>query len=154
MLERVTVMQIEIPFSIIELEQDNAHIVVESKTGRKKIRWIRDTGASKTVFDINQSQYYRPKAKINDEEYKTFGIGTKEIETSIGVIDTVRFGKFVIKNLDVALINMEPVNEIYRKFGHTRVDGLLGSDIMRRYRCKINFAENVITFETRLSGVG
>jgi len=52
-------MKITVPLQIIELEDDNYHLVVSSvlPDGNEGF-WVVDTGASKTVFDKTLSEYF------------------------------------------------------------------------------------------------
>jgi len=138
---------IVLPLKLVELEENNFHLVLESKLADgKKIFWIVDTGASKTVFDSNLEDYYQLVKTNDQEQYQSAGISVGMVETRVGSVDKVRLGKLKIKNLKVALIDLSHVNEIYRKYGDIQIAGLLGSDVMKAYGCRIDYPTATITF--------
>lgn len=51
---KLTLMKLKIPIKIIELEPESFHLFIECKINRKLANILVDTGASKTVFDINR----------------------------------------------------------------------------------------------------
>jgi hypothetical protein len=137
-----------LPLELIELEENNFHPVLKGKLGNgKELFWIVDTGASKTVFDSNLEGYYKLIRTNDQEQYQSAGISVGMVETRVGCIQKLRFGKLRIRDLKVALIDLSHVNDIYRKYRDIRIAGLLGSDVLKAYGCKIDFASAVITFE-------
>jgi len=140
----------EIPLKILELEKENFHLLVIGKIGRsKKMYWIVDTGASRSVFDINEEQYYDKKEISEEEEYQSAGINPGKIQTGVGTIHNLKFGKLKIKEIDLALIDLQHVNNIYKKFDKENISivGLIGSDILNKYGACIDFPERKIIFK-------
>lgn len=138
---------IEIPIQIIELEKDNFHILIQGEFNDSTISsWIIDTGASKTVMDINQSAYYEILDSDNEDDYHSAGINQGMMETSVGKMFFLKLGKLKITNQKVALIDLNHVNEIYGKFTSTRIAGLLGGDILMQYKCRIDYGSQTIQF--------
>lgn len=140
---------IELPLQIIELEQDNYHILIEGIfPDQNKLFWVIDTGASKTVFDKTQDQYYRLVESDDLNDYQSAGINQGMLETSVGKLTSVNFGTLEIKDQKVALIDLSHVNEIYEKYTSVKIAGLLGGDILMQFRCKIDYAKKTIAFTT------
>jgi len=138
---------VEIPLQIIELENDNFHILIEgSFHDGTTANWIIDTGASKTVLDSNLNQLYENIESDHEEDYQSAGINQGMLDTTVGKIYGVKFGKLEITNLKVALINLNHVNEIYEKYTSYRIAGLIGGDILMDYRCMIDYEKKVIQF--------
>ncbi|MEL7588889.1 MAG: retropepsin-like aspartic protease [Prolixibacteraceae bacterium] len=139
-----------LPLELIELEENNFHLVLESKLGDgRKIFWIVDTGASKTVFDSNLEDCYKLLKNSGQEQYQSAGISVGMVETRVGSIDRIRLGRLKIKNLKVALIDLSHVNEIYRKYRDIQIGGLLGSDVLKDYGCRIDYQAATITFHKK-----
>ena len=62
----------KISIELVELEYHNYHLLVQGKfEDGEKAYWIIDTGASKTVFDKNLSQYCTQVEPANNEEYQS-----------------------------------------------------------------------------------
>ncbi len=138
---------IEIPLHIIELEQDNYHILIEGNfEDETPSYWVIDTGASKTVLDSNLKQFYANVESDNEEDYQSAGINQGMLDTTVGKIHFLRFGKFKIVNQKVALIDLNHVNEIYEKYTSFKIAGLLGGDILMEYKCMIDYSRKIIKF--------
>jgi hypothetical protein len=139
---------IEILLQIIELERDNYHILIEGHfDDETNSYWIIDTGASKTVLDVNLSTYYETIDADNMEDYQSAGINQGMMETSVGKMVNLHFGDLEITGQKVALIDLKHVNEIYDKYTSYRIAGLLGGDILMEYNCKIDYSRKIIQFQ-------
>ena len=137
----------KIPIELIELEHHNYHLLVEAKfEDGEKGYWIIDTGASKTVFDKSLDQYYKIIEADFDEEYQSAGISEGMVETSVGEIRFLAFGDLKLKDQKVALINLDHVNEIYKKYKDIHICGLLGSDLLKKHQCVIDYKFETISF--------
>lgn len=138
----------ELPLQIIELEHENYHILIEGKfNDNTSASWIIDTGASKTVLDLNLDSFYEKLEPENDEDYQSAGINQGMMETSVGKMESLWFGDLEIEAHKVALIDLNHVNEIYSKYTSRRITGLLGGDILMRYKCVIDYDRKTIQFQ-------
>jgi hypothetical protein len=138
---------IEIPLRIIELEKDNFHILIEGHFGDEvPMYWIIDTGASKTVLDVNLREYYGIIESDNIDEYQSAGINQGVMETLVGKMFTMYIDRLKIDELKVALIDLSHVNDIYSKYTSIRIAGLLGGDILMQYKCMIDYEREIILF--------
>ncbi len=141
---------IELPLEIVELEEHNYHLMLKSRLSNgDEAWWIVDTGASKTVFDRNQGQYFSLVDNTSRQQYQSAGINEGMVETKVGNISKIQFGQIKIKNLKVALIDLKHVNEIYQRYHDKHVAGLLGSDVLANYGCQIDYLNKSITFQTK-----
>lgn len=137
----------KIPIELVELERHNYHLLVKAKFEDGEFGyWIIDTGASKTVFDKSLDQYYNLIEAEDDEEYQSAGISEGMVETLVGEVRSVNFGDLKLKDQKVALINLDHVNDIYRKYRDIRICGLLGSDLLKKYQCVIDYKFETISF--------
>ena len=135
----------KIPVELIELEHQNYHLLVQGTfDDGEKGYWIVDSGASKTVFDRRLDQYFTLVEPTSDEEYQSAGISEGMVETAVGQLRSMAFGKLKIEEQKVALINLDHVNEIYRKYRDIRICGLLGSDLLKKYHCVIDYKYETI----------
>jgi len=138
---------IEIPLRIIELEKDNFHILIEGHfEDEVPMYWIIDTGASKTVLDVNLRSYYGIIESDNMEDYQSAGINQGVLETIVGKMFPMQLGELKIDELKVALIDLSHVNDIYTKYESIRIAGLLGGDILMQYNCMIDYERKIIQF--------
>ncbi|MDP2337705.1 MAG: retropepsin-like aspartic protease [Bacteroidota bacterium] len=142
----------EIPLLIVELERDNYHILLEGHFDDDTPScWIIDTGASKSVLDVNLSSFYEIIDSDNLDDYQSAGINQGMMETSVGKMTYLRFGDMEITGLKVALIDLSHVNEIYSKYTACRIAGLLGGDILMQYQCTIDYERKIIQFHNSWS---
>lgn len=136
---------IKIPLQIVELEHDNYHILIEGKFADETLAyWVIDTGASKTVFDKNLSDYYEIIESDNFDDYQSAGINQGMMETSVGKLIYARFCELEIKNRKVALIDLSHVNQIYEKYTSYKIAGLIGGDILMNYYCTIDYNDKIL----------
>lgn len=132
-------MKIKIPLRLIDLEDDNFHLVVESVLPDKSTGyWVVDTGASKTVFDRNLSKNFR-EVKGGSEELHTAGIGEKPLESAIGYLKHFSMGKLKVEEMRVALLDLSHLNEFYSKVTNLKICGLLGSDFLLSHRAVVDY---------------
>jgi hypothetical protein len=131
--------KIDIPLLLVELESENYHIVVESVfPNEEKGIWIVDTGASKSVFDKNLSHLFQPLS-LDFAEIQSAGISEHQIETLPGLIPSLKFGDLQLTDFTVALIDLNHVNNIYSKVSNYKIIGLLGSDVLVKYKAVISY---------------
>ena len=139
---------IEIPLQIIELERDNFHVLIEGHFDNETpLYWIIDTGASKTVLDVNLNSFYEIIESDNIDDYQSAGINQGMMETMVGKMCQMHFGELKINDQKVALIDLSHVNDIYCKYTSIRIAGLLGGDILMQFKCVIDYDRKIIQFQ-------
>lgn len=142
-------MKIKIPLQIVELEDENFHLVVNSAFEDKTTGfWVVDTGASKTVFDKNLENFYTPEEESADQLH-TAGIGEKPIETTIANLHPFSLGKLYVENLKVALLDLSHINQLYSKATSLKICGLLGGDFLMKHRAIINYRKKTMVLHTK-----
>lgn len=132
---------------LVELEPGNYHLIARSffsdgKTGN----WAIDTGASKTVFDKNLLNYY-VLSEDESNEIHSAGIGEKPLETKIGHLNTITFGKLKLHNLKVALLDLSHINQLYRKATNMEICGLIGGDLLSSRNAVIDYKRKLLTLK-------
>jgi hypothetical protein len=105
---------------------------------------VIDTGASKTVLDINLINCYK-EVETPLTEIESMGIGDTSIETKSGMIREMKLGDETLYNLNVALIDLSQLNILYHRFTNEKISGLIGSDFLVRYKATIDFKKMVLT---------
>lgn len=142
-------MKIKIPLQVVELEDDNFHLVVNSvfHDGTNGF-WVVDTGASKSVFDKNLEKFYAPADESADQLH-TAGIGEKPIETAIANLHPFSLGKFKVENLKVALLDLSHINKLYSKTTSLTICGLLGGDFLMKHRAIIDYRKKTMVLDTK-----
>ncbi len=142
-------MKTRVELQLIELEDDNLHLVVtsefkEGKTGN----WIIDTGASRTVFDLNLEKLFQLEGEESGQVH-TAGIGDKTVKTAIGRLNTFSLGKFTFENLRVALIDLSHINRYYSQAAGMHICGLLGGDFLLLHKAVIDYKKKLLILEAK-----
>ncbi len=143
-------MKQTLPIELIELENNNFHLLLEGRfQNREKGYWIIDTGASKSVFDKSLTEFYKPVETGPEEEFHSAGINEGTVETAVGEIKRIKFGRIRIKDWQVALIDLNHVNDIYKRYHQVQIVGLIGGDILSKYHAVINYELREITLDDK-----
>lgn len=137
-------MRVKIPLQIIELEDENFHLLVTGVfTDGSRVNWIIDTGASKSVFDIKLTKQYE-KLDTQTEEIHSAGIGTNPLETSLARLKSFHLGKLKIQSPKMAILDLTHINELYTKAVQIKIAGLLGGDFLVKYEAMIDYKRKKI----------
>ena len=140
-------MKHKITLQLIELEDNNFHLIVPVIfPENEKHYWIIDTGASKTVFDLNLKHLYESEGEGYNQIH-TAGIGEKPIQTSIAELKPFNLQKIHVKKLKVALLDLSHINNFYSGAANLNICGLLGSDFLLDYNAIINYRAKTLTLK-------
>lgn len=130
---------ITVPILLVELEDQNFHILIETTLSNEiKGKWVVDTGASKTVFDVNQTDHFSIIEMLH-AEIQSAGLGEGNIDTQMGELHVLTICDIELLNEPVALIDLSFINEIYSRFTSENIVGLIGSDFLVHHQAVINF---------------
>ena len=137
-------MNVEIPITLISIENDGFHLMIKAKINGKSINMLIDTGASRTVFDINRMKNIINFEKLEKNERMSAGLGTNTMESQVAIIDKMVFSKIKIKNYNAVFIDMSHVNKMYESIHLPLIDGVLGSDLLLEMNAVINYKKKVL----------
>lgn len=134
----------KIPFEIIEMEDGGCHLMVRGKLNNHNANFIIDTGASRTVIDKNHLEELGLHTDIIPNKALSAGLGTTSMESSTIVLKNISFGKFTLKNIEIAVLNLNHINEAYAQLHLPVIHGVLGGDLLLKHRSVINYPLKVI----------
>lgn len=137
-------MVYKIPFTLLKLDDDSYHPVIEAFVNGIKCNLIIDTGASRSVFDIN---YFNItfSDKIHGKEIIPAGIIEGSIENKSGIIPEFSMGEFKTVNLEGVFISLDHINKLYRQIENAPlISGLLGSDFLAKYNAVIDYSKTIL----------
>ncbi len=137
-----------IPLKILRIEKDGHHIIVRGKINGKDSSLIVDTGASKSVFNAGLPDI-RPENDIEDKSNypNAVTLATDEIPSTTGIIDELQLGGLLIKNYEATLIDMKHINELYRSIPGKVIKGLIGNDLLIKYKAVIDYHNKVLILD-------
>ena len=120
------------------------HLVWNLKINYKRARFLVDTGASNSCFDILKKNKYNIQSKGKEVEL------TSAAEKKMGAIssDNCKLTFTLQKVLDVTLmlIDMSTINKALEEQKEKKIDGILGGDILNKVQAKINYKNLSIEF--------
>ncbi|MGY4539700.1 hypothetical protein ACVW0P_004139 [Mucilaginibacter sp. UYNi724] len=135
---------ISVPLNIIDLHGDGFHPLLDVVIFGKPFKVVLDTGASRTAFDHQLLIAANEQAAIIVSDRLSTGLGTNTMESATAVIENIWIGDLLIPELEVAVLNLSTINVAYRELGHPEVLGVLGSDILMKYKAVIDFGKGTL----------
>ncbi len=128
-----------IPFELIDLQQEGLHLKVNVLLNGKSIALLIDTGASRTVFDLNFIKENFEDSSLQKSDSLTTGIGTNTLESFSLSIAKLTIGNIEIENFKTAVVDLSHLNETYQTLSIPMVQGVLGNDILNQYEALIDY---------------
>lgn len=140
---------VTVPLTLINLNDDGYHLLVEIVVFGEKHWAVVDTGASRSVFNKTFIEQYS-SAVVEQEEEETNATTLFTTSSTIqAVIPKLKIGKLIIKSYAAVALDLETVNDAYELMGHPRIVAIIGSDIFLKYHAKINYKKLKILFSSK-----
>lgn len=132
-----------IPIEILPIEDDGFHLMIKAKINGKKANLIIDTGASRTVFDEVLIKDFLPREydEFEINEKLSTGLGTNTMESSAFNLKSLKLGNLNIKNYLAVILNLTNINESYTKLHLPLIHGVIGGDLLQKYKAVIYYKE-------------
>ena len=130
---------IEVPLQLLDIEGEGFHIMVQGMIHGKEARFLIDTGASRSVFDPKTISTFIDDLVFEKKEGMTAGVGSTNLESATFKIDAFSIGDLEINDYETVALDLENIHEMYGKLHLPRIDGIIGGDLLRRYRAVINY---------------
>lgn len=128
-----------IPFEIIHLNDQGYHLKIKARINGTEASFILDTGASQTAFDLHFVKLIIPENKIEVTEQVSSGLGTNNMLSYEVLIDSFQIGEHNFENYNVAVLDLSHVNNTYQKLGIDDIHGVLGNDILYKFKALIDY---------------
>ena len=130
---------IEVPIQLLDIEGEGFHIMVRGMIHGKEASFLIDTGASRSVFDPKTITAFIENIQFEKKEGMSAGVGSSDLESATFVIDRLGIGALEITNYEGVALDLENIHEMYGKLGLPHIDGIIGGDVLRRYKAVINY---------------
>ncbi|MCG3164388.1 MAG: hypothetical protein POELPBGB_00142 [Bacteroidia bacterium] len=130
-----------IPLKFLAIEGDGTHLMIVIKINGKKANMLLDTGASRTVFDINRIGKFTTKKKFGKNKQLSTGLGTNSMQSHNTLLKKIVIGKIKIENFQAILLDLKHVNESYESIGLPIIDGVLGGEILSGFKAVIDYGK-------------
>jgi predicted aspartyl protease len=141
-------MTVTIPLEIINIENEGFHPHISVKINGNSAVLLLDTGASKTVFDMEMLKQHIENMEAQAHDKFTTGLGTNSMMSHTTTIDLLELGEIQITEFDAVLLDLSHVNQSYEMLGVGKITGVLGSDLLVDLKATINFSENTLLLQT------
>ena len=128
-----------IPLQILDLQDNGFHPLVEVSVFGKPFTLVLDTGASKTAFDQTMLLLAETDAIVTISDMVSTGLGTNDMISSTATVSNLYIGDLLIDEFEVAVLDLSTINIAYRQLGHPEVLGVLGGDILMKYKAVIDY---------------
>lgn len=140
----------DIPLSVLNLQGDGYHILLEIEIFETKFNMVLDTGASQTVLDRKTLI----QSGIEEKHFQTTdilstGLGTNTMESHTLLLPYLKIDKWKQKNIQVAVLDLSTINYAYEQMNLPKVIGVLGGDIFVKYGAIINYKKKTLRLNTR-----
>ena len=142
---------IEVPIQLLDIEGDGFHIMVKGTIHGKEARFLIDTGASRSVFDPKTITSFIDNLQFEKKEGMTAGVGSSDLESSTFIIDHLSIGELEITDYEGVALDLENIHEMYAKLHLPHIDGIIGGDLLHKYKAVINYRSNKLRLTPRLS---
>ena len=142
---------IEVPIQLLDIEGDGFHIMVKGMIHGKVANFLMDTGASRSVFDPNTITDFIDDIQFEKKEGMTAGVGSSDLESATFVIDSFSIGNMEILDYEAVALDLENIHEMYNKLALPHIDGIIGGDLMKKYKAVINYRSKKLRLTPPLS---
>jgi hypothetical protein len=124
-----------------QFDEGGVHPFLNLKVNGKKCRFLVDTGASKSVIDKKYFEDNFGKQHLKTVKQETTGLHSSTAESYYGKIKGIEIGSQKIINYSIAAVDLSHVNMVYRKAKKPKISGILGSDLMLKYKMIVNYGD-------------
>ncbi len=135
-MSRARKINIKVPLIIQPIDESGYHIFIKVKWKNRVQLALVDTGATHSVFDISLLDAV---PLSNSSNNKAVGINAEEMETFVEIVKYLKICNYKIPFFTATFINLENVNEVYRKLGLKAFSIIIGSDLLHKCNAVIDF---------------
>jgi len=124
-----------------EFDKGGFHLFINIKVNGNRCRFLIDTGASKSVLDKKYFEDKIGKKYLKTVKQETTGLHSSVSESYFGIVKEIELGHQIVSKYNIAVIDLSHVNMVYKSAGKPKINGILGSDLMLKYKMIINYGE-------------
>lgn len=138
----------KIPIQILKLDKQSYHLLIEGRINKQPVNLIIDTGASRSIFDINMPGIIFPEENLESADtIHSASISAGSIDNKTGILKSFKLGKLKFKKFPAVLIDLEEMNKLYVGVTGKRIHGLLGSDFLLKMDAVINYGNSTLVLK-------
>jgi len=126
---------------------DGCQIIFPVKVAGKDLRFIVDTGASKSVLGLDAYNNLPVKPDKKKNELPVAGISSSDPLAKLFQPNSFSIGGFISKPMDFISMNLDNINSYYEMINRPPIDGLIGGDFLLKHSAIIDFKNNEIKLQ-------
>ena len=134
----------DIPLTLLNLQDDGFHLLVEVVVFDRKFIAVLDTGASKTVFDKQTMERHIDPSLLELSDHLSTGLGTNSMESYLLTIPDLKIGDLHLVNHQVAVLDLSTINTAYEQLDHEPVIGVIGGDLLYSHKAVIDYEKLIL----------
>jgi predicted aspartyl protease len=128
-----------ISLNVLRFADGGCHVTFEGKLKKQKINILIDTGASCTVLDSTfANTYFKNKTRYPVPQGAN-GVGAEVMNAEAMKLKKLKAGTVKIKKLQVAVVDLTNVNQLYSQLQLPPIHLILGGDILDEHRAILNY---------------
>ena len=131
-------------FKLVSLKGDGFHLHLKMLVNGKSANMLIDTGASRSVFDKKRIEKFVGKNNYRSHTREATGLGTNSMQTFVTRLKRIKIGKLEIADYETGIVDMSHVNVSYKQLGVKPIDGVIGSDLLHKYKAAIDYPKKTI----------
>lgn len=128
---------VSIPLELVKLEDNSFHLLVKVEIDRIQGDMIIDTGASVTVVDQKIFAHIIDAAK--EVKMQSGSVSGQINDVQLIKAKELKIGGRKIRNIQLAALDLDYVNEMYHNHLQRKIIGLLGCDFCVKYKAVIDY---------------
>ncbi len=141
---------VNVPLTLLNLQDDGFHLLLEVIVFGKPFKAVLDTGASKTVFDkATVEAYLHADMTLRHTDMVSTGLGTTSMPSFVLNVPDLQIGGLHLRNYEVAILDLSTINYAYEQLEIEPVIGVIGGDILMCYGGIIDYRKNVLKLRQR-----
>ncbi|NLA24323.1 MAG: hypothetical protein GX879_05085 [Bacteroidales bacterium] len=129
----------KVPINIVDLDSSGFHITVFAKASRFKLNLLIDTGASKSIFDINHKAFASFDLVQLDDDIKSSGINAEISGINAAIIPNFKIGDMRVTDMPALFMPFEHINNVYIELEKKPIAGIIGGDFLLKYDAIIDY---------------
>jgi len=141
---------VSIPLTLLNLQDNGFHLLLEVVVFDKPFKAVLDTGASKTVFDkATVETYLQDDLELRHTDMVSTGLGTTSMQSFTLTVPELKIGGLVLKQHEISILDLSTINYAYEQLSIDPVIGVVGGDILTHYGAVIDYKKPALTLRQR-----
>ena len=136
---------IKIQLQKVDIPPGGIHLALNVTLNENQVRMVVDTGASRSVLDLDFFKELFPDAELKEEESDSAGVGASGLTSFTSWIPSFFIEGFEVKEYELALMDLSHVKASYLHLGEEAIYGVIGGDILERFEAIIDYSDFSLT---------